>query len=285
MNPDQAYEDMVEFPKLKNQMEKTLNDYNEFPGQVPMDIVLFRDAIEHVCRAVRVLRQPRGNMLLIGIGGSGRQSLSKLASFICLYTVFQIEISKNYRRNEFREDLKRLYNQAGVSNKETTFIFVDTQVIEESFLEDINNVLSSGEVPNLYRAEEIEEIKNNLLKEAKKNGIEENNQAIYNFLLDRVKANLHVIVCMSPVGEAFRNRIRMYPALVNCTTIDLFNEWPPEALLEVGERYLANVDLEGASQVRISLFFSSGLKFYLLHDFCGLDNRVNNTVSFIPEHI
>ena len=36
----------------------------------------------------------------------------------------------------------------------------------------------------------------------------------------------------------------MYPALVNCTTIDLFNEWPPEALLEVGERYLANVELD-----------------------------------------
>lgn len=47
MNPDQIYEDLVDFSKLKNQMEKTLVDYNEFPGQVPMDIVLFRDAIEH----------------------------------------------------------------------------------------------------------------------------------------------------------------------------------------------------------------------------------------------
>jgi hypothetical protein len=47
MNNDQIYEDLVEFPKLKNQMEKTLLDYNEYPGQVPMDIVLFRDAIEH----------------------------------------------------------------------------------------------------------------------------------------------------------------------------------------------------------------------------------------------
>ena len=188
-------------------------------------------------------------MLLIGIGGSGRQSLSKLASFICMYQVFQIEVSKNYKRAEFREDLKKLYNQAGVSNKETSFIFVDTQVVDEAFLEDINNILSSGEVPNLYKNEELEELKNNLLKEAKKNNIEENNQAIYNFLLDRVKANLHLIVCMSPVGEAFRNRIRMYPALVNCTTIDLFNEWPPEALLEVGEKYLANVTLEGNDQV------------------------------------
>ncbi len=60
-------------------------------------------SLKKVCRAVRVIRQPRGNMLLIGIGGSGRQSLSKLASFICLYTVFQIEVSKNYKRAEFRE--------------------------------------------------------------------------------------------------------------------------------------------------------------------------------------
>ncbi len=158
MNNDQAYEDLVDFPKLKTQLEKTLEEYNDYPGQVPMDIVLFRDAIEHVCRAVRVLRQPRGNMLLIGIGGSGRQSLSKLASFICMYSVFQIEVTKNYKRSEFREDLKKLFVQCGVANKETTFILVDTQVAEESFLEDVNNILSSGEVPNLYKNEELEEV-------------------------------------------------------------------------------------------------------------------------------
>ena len=105
-----------------------------------------------------MIRQPRGNMLLIGIGGSGRQSLSKLASFICMYTVFKIEVSKNYKRAEFREDLKKLYSQAGISNKETTFILVDTQVVDELFFEDINNILSSGEVPNLYKNEELEEV-------------------------------------------------------------------------------------------------------------------------------
>lgn len=47
MNPDQIYEDIVDFPKLKTQMERNLVDYNEYPGQVPIDIVLFRDAIEH----------------------------------------------------------------------------------------------------------------------------------------------------------------------------------------------------------------------------------------------
>ena len=55
-------------------------------------------------------------------------------------------------------DLKRLYWQAGVDNKTSVFIFNDTQVVEEGFLEDINNVLSSGEVPNLYKPDEFEEV-------------------------------------------------------------------------------------------------------------------------------
>ena len=55
--------------------------------------------------------------------------------------------------------MKKLYSQAGVSNRETTFIFVDTQVVDELFLEDINNILSSGEVPNLYKNEELEEVR------------------------------------------------------------------------------------------------------------------------------
>ena len=111
-----------------------------------------------MCRIVRVIRQPRGNMLLVGVGGSGRQSLSRLSSYIIQYGVFQIEVSRHYKLQEFREDLRNLYYQAGVKNKPMVFLFNDTQVVEESFLEDINNILSSGEVPNLYKPDEFEEV-------------------------------------------------------------------------------------------------------------------------------
>ncbi|XP_076454460.1 dynein axonemal heavy chain 2-like [Babylonia areolata] len=245
MSTEQFYEEITDGAALKKCMSNYLNDYNNSPGVVFMDLVLFRDAMEHVSKIVRVIRQPRGNMLLVGIGGSGRQSLSRLASFICEYKTFQIEVTKHYGRPEFRDDLKKLYFQCGVENRPTVFLFNDTQVVEEVFLEDINNILSSGEVPNLYKPDEFEDIKNTLEDICRKEGVEDNTQAVFAFLINRVRANLHIVLCMSPVGEAFRNRIRMYPAFVNCTTIDWFHEWPLDALLEVADRYLADMDLGG----------------------------------------
>nr|XP_039250408.1 dynein heavy chain 2, axonemal-like [Styela clava] len=249
LNANGIYEDLAEFGLVKKYMEDQLEDYNMTPGMVGMDLVLFKDAIEHVARVVRVIRQPRGNMLLIGIGGSGRQSLSRLAAYVCEYTTFQIEVTRHYRKQEFRDDLKRLYFQAGVENKQTVFLFVDTQVVDEIFLEDINNILSSGEVPNLYKPDEFEEVKTALEADAKKEGIAETPDAMFRFLIERVRANLHLILCMSPVGDAFRNRIRQYPAFVNCTTIDLFTEWPHDALLEVAERYLESMNLGSAEDI------------------------------------
>lgn len=67
-------------------------------------------------------------------------------------------------------------------------------------------------------------------------------EAMYAFLIERVRANLHIVLCMSPIGDNFRNRLRQYPALVNCTTIDWFCEWPKEALLEVAVKYIADID-------------------------------------------
>uniref|UniRef100_W5N7B2 Dynein axonemal heavy chain 2 n=1 Tax=Lepisosteus oculatus TaxID=7918 RepID=W5N7B2_LEPOC len=235
-----VYEDLMDFKALKKFMETQLEDYNLTPGIVPMSLVLFRDAIEHITRVVRVISQPRGNMLLIGIGGSGRQSLSRLASYICDYKVFQIEVTKQYRKQEFREDIKKLYRQTGVDNKPTVFLFNDTQVVDESFLEDVNNILSSGEVPSMYKPDEFEEIQSALGDAARADGVPETPDSMFSYLIERVRNNLHIVLCMSPVGDPFRNRLRQYPALVNCTTIDWFSEWPQDALLEVAER-----DLEG----------------------------------------
>lgn len=87
------------------------------------------------------------------------------------------------------------------------------------------------------------QIKKQLMKEATRSGRVPTTETIYGMLIERARSNLHLVVCMSPIGDAFRNRLRQYPALINCTTIDWFLEWPREALLEVGNKFLMNLNL------------------------------------------
>jgi dynein heavy chain len=93
-----------------------------------MKLVYFTDAMEHITRIARMIRQDRGNALLVGVGGTGKQSLTRLASHICGYKRFQIELSRGYNYQSFHDDLKKLYDQAGVQNQNTVFLFTDTQV-------------------------------------------------------------------------------------------------------------------------------------------------------------
>lgn len=243
------YEEVTSAATLKRFMEERLEDYNVEPGIRPMNLVMFTDALEHVVRIHRVLSLPRGNLLLVGVGGSGRQSLTRLASFLADQKFFMVEVKKNYRRVDFQEDLKKLYDMAGAKGKDTVFFFSDTQISEEGFLEDINNMLSSGEVPNLFNNEEFTAIKEEIRADARKADVSDTNEELYRFFIERVKDHLHIVVAMSPVGDSFRNRIRMFPGLVNCTTIDWFSEWPAEALLEVAYRFLEEVEL-GTPEVK-----------------------------------
>jgi dynein heavy chain len=75
-----------------------------------------------------MIRQPRGNALLVGVGGTGKQSLTRLAAHICSYKCFQIEITRGYNYDSFHENLKELYQMAGIDGLDTVFLFTDTQV-------------------------------------------------------------------------------------------------------------------------------------------------------------
>lgn len=243
---------------VKQMMEETLLRYNQEPDNVAADLVLFESAIDHICRVYRIIMQPRGSAMLIGVGGSGRQSLTRLASFIADYHCKQIKPTKNYRIQDFREDLKELYKLTGVEKEETVFLISDTQIIYESFLEDINNILNSGEVPNLFPQDELTPILEELRADAKAAERPTSQDALYAYLIERVRDNLHVVLAISPVGKSFRDRVRMYPAFVNCMTLDWYSDWPEAALVEVADRFLEDIDLGGAKvQAKLAKVFCS----------------------------
>jgi dynein heavy chain len=229
-------------------VEEYLDDYNS-SSTSPMRLVLFLDAIEHVSRISRIIRQPGGHALLLGVGGSGRQSLSRLATFMEEFDIFQIEISKNYAQTEWKEDLKKVLFLAGIEGKPLVFLYTDTQIISESYLEDVNNILNGGDVPNLYTNDEMEKIMLAMRPIASERGILQTKESLFSLYLKRVKSNLHLIICMSPIGDAFRNRLRMFPSLVNCCTINWFSTWPDDALKSVAANSLAEVKDLGSEEV------------------------------------
>jgi dynein heavy chain len=241
---DNIYEEIDDRDHLTKVLAEKLEDYNAMSAK-PMHLVLFMNAMEHIARISRVLAQPGGNALLVGVGGSGRKSLTTLATFVADYKLYQVEISKAYGFTEWRENLKEVLMMAGKDGDNTVFLFSDTQIVMESFVEDINNILNNGEVPNLYEVDERNIILEDVGKAARKEGLQFFTPTeTWGYFVERCKSNLHIVLCFSPIGDAFRTRLRMFPSLVNCCTIDWFTEWPQEALLSVARHFLGKVELE-----------------------------------------
>ena len=103
-----------------------LHSYNEL--NAAMDLVLFEDAMSHICKINRILESPRGNALLVGVGGSGKQSLSRLAAYISSMEVFQVTLKKGYGTPDLKNDLANLYQKTGLKNLGTVFLMTDAQV-------------------------------------------------------------------------------------------------------------------------------------------------------------
>lgn len=239
------YDEITDLEDLQEKMDYYLAEYNAV-SQTPMNLVLFRYAIEHISRISRVLQQDKGHALLVGVGGSGRSSCAKLATNMCEYVINQIEITRMYGPTEWREDLKHLLLRVGCDGKPTSFIFGDHQIKDESFIEDINILLNTADVPNLYVMEEKAEILEKMMNVARDAGgkkAETTPMALYNLFIERIKKNLHVILTMSPIGDAFRNRLRMFPSLINCCTIDWYTLWPEDALEKVARMSLKDLDI------------------------------------------
>lgn len=237
---DPAYLPVQTMDQLRQVLKEQLEDYNSKYSM--MELELFDNAVEHVTRICRIIGNPGGNAMLIGVGGSGKQSLSRLAAHIAGFDVRQLSITSNFKVDDLREALQDMFKVSGVLGTPLVFLMTDSQIVNDKFLVYINDILSSGWIPDLFPKEDIDSLLGGLRGEAKANGVADTTDTLFEFLLQRIRQNFRIVLCFSPVGDIFRVRARRFPGLINCTAIDWFHPWPRDALVRVASSFLDRVE-------------------------------------------
>lgn len=166
---DGSYLATPSMERLRQVMEDKLVEYNE--SNAVMDLVLFDQALEHICRIARILSNPGGNAMLIGVGGSGKQSLSRLAAFIVGMEVRQMAITGSFKIEDLIENLREMFKLAIVKNQPVAWLLTDSQIVNDKFLIYINGILSTGWVPDLFPRDEVDGIVASIRNEAKAAGV------------------------------------------------------------------------------------------------------------------
>ncbi|CAL1673547.1 unnamed protein product [Lasius platythorax] len=224
------YEEIPSYDAVITKVQQNMEQFNEYIRGMRLDLVFFHDALVHLIRISRILGVPRGNALLVGIGGSGKQT-------------------------SLMDDLRKLYRTAGISSKGLTFIFTDNEIKDEAFLEYINNVLSVGEVANLFPKDELDDILTIVTPLMKKDDPRRppTQDNLYDYFISRARNNLHFVLCFSPVGGKFRSRALKFPGLISGCTINWFLRWPRDALYAVGEHFLGKYKVICSPEVKQQL--------------------------------
>ena len=207
-----------------------------------MNLVFFMDAAEHATRtredsaAATRQRDARGR-------GRQREAVAHAVwKFQGGVQVLQHRAHARLRHHRVPRRPKEPHVQTGIEGTPTVFLFTDTQIVTEGFVEDINNILNSGEVPGLFAQDEKERMMTEILSVRRVPGLNPTKDVLF---LARHQQGarqpphnpVHV-----PRGRGFRSRCRQFPSLINCCTIDWFMEWPEEALTSVSNKFLSTVD-------------------------------------------
>ncbi len=234
-----------------------------YEEELDVPLVIFDDVLEHVLRIDGVLQQPMGHLLLVGESGVGKTVLSRFVSWMNGLSVFQVKASFQYTLDRFDDDLRAVLKRAGTTGEKICFIFDESNALSSAFLERMNALLASGEVPGLFEGDEYQALmaacrsmgasssssssSSFSSSSSASNPVAESEEELYRRFVRNVQRNLHVVFTMNPAGADFDTRCTTSPALFNRCVVDWFGSWSPYALAQVAFEFTMSVDLGGGT--------------------------------------
>lgn len=180
----------------------------------------------------------------MGVGGSGKQTLARLAAFISSLSTYQMKIKREFNYQDMKDEIASLYMRVGIKNMFSMFLLSDAQIPDESLLLYINDLLSTGEILELFTDDQVDSILSTLRNEIKQHGKQDTREDCWRYFINKVRRHLKVVLCFSPVGQTLRIRARKFPAILRNTCIDWFHEWPNSALISVSQKFLNEIPNE-----------------------------------------
>ncbi|OCT64951.1 cytoplasmic dynein 1 heavy chain 1 isoform X1 [Xenopus laevis] len=233
----------VDQEELRDYVKARLKVFYEEELDVPL--VLFNEVLDHVLRIDRIFRQPQGHLLLIGVSGAGKTTLSRFVAWMNGLSVYQIKVHRKYTGEDFDEDLRTVLRRSGCKNEKIAFIMDESNVLDSGFLERMNTLLANGEVPGLFEGDEYATLMTQCKEGAQKEGsMLDSHEELYKWFTSQVIRNLHVVFTMNPSSEGLKDRAATSPALFNRCVLNWFGDWSTEALYQVGKEFTSKMDLE-----------------------------------------
>uniref|UniRef100_A0A0L8I729 Dynein heavy chain, cytosolic n=1 Tax=Octopus bimaculoides TaxID=37653 RepID=A0A0L8I729_OCTBM len=238
----------VDREELRDYVKARLKVFYEEELDVPL--VLFDEVLDHVLRIDRIFRQPQGHLLLIGVSGAGKTTLSRFVAWMNGLSVYQIKVHNKYMASDFDEDLRAVLRRAGCKDEKIAFLMDESNVLDSSFLERMNTLLANGEVPGLFEGDEYTTLMTQCKEGAQREGLMlDSGEELYKWFTQQVMKNLHVVFTMNPSSEGLKDRASTSPALFNRCVLNWFGDWSDGALYQVGREFTNKIDLEKSNYI------------------------------------
>lgn len=237
------YEEISDLKTLTDSLLDFVGKYNH-THKKKLELVFFTYAIHKLMALCRILSLSPGNAILIGLPGTGRQALTKFAAFIYNCKLFQPNITQDYNLEKWNSEIKIIMKEAGALENQCVFLIKEEQLLEHTYMQNIDYLIRNGEVPGIYTNDEMQEILEltRLSAQGGNKNIDISASTVFLYFHKSCRQNLHIILSLSFNNNLFRNILINYPSLLKCHVIS-WVDWPDDAYKLISNRFMEKLNI------------------------------------------